>query len=186
MPRRKNSRHYVVDQLQEEDPESYFKYVSKTPHGVADDQSEFLKAIRNLSVQKVRGFLNKGLDPNFYNNYSCGMEDRVINVEPDLIPLHLAVSGRRTDTTGSACEKIVGVLLFFGADPNCKDRYGDSALHVACVSGNLATVRLLLDAGADVASVNNKQAQSDILSMSDTLQMSGKKSKGDARRILIL
>src|SRR4030095_9822387 len=46
---------------------------------------------------------------------------------------------------------VVRVLLAHGADPNARDG-GDNAtpLHFAAAQGNVDSVRLLLDAGADV------------------------------------
>lgn len=49
------------------------------------------------------------------------------------------------------------LILTFGASINKKDiANGNTPLHWACTSGNYAVVRLLVDAGADLMSQNNK------------------------------
>ena len=61
---------------------------------------------------------------------------------PGAIPLHRAV--QRDNATE------VARLIRAGADIRAKDRYGVSAISLACARGNAAIVELLLQAGADV------------------------------------
>ncbi|KAK2716435.1 hypothetical protein QYM36_010851 [Artemia franciscana] len=58
-------------------------------------------------------------------------------------PLHVAA---RTHDGGDRCAVM---LLKSGADPNVKNAFGLTPLHVAAKYGNLETVKLLLDDGAD-------------------------------------
>ena len=50
----------------------------------------------------------------------------------------------------SSIDKIVGVLLFFGADPNAKDKKGQTPLHAACQAGRASVVEMLIQAGGRV------------------------------------
>ena len=52
-------------------------------------------------------------------------------------------------------EKIVGVMLFFGADPNARDNEGKTPFHLACLGGKAGLIELLLQAGADVNTEDN-------------------------------
>ncbi|NXI76665.1 ANKR7 protein, partial [Rhipidura dahli] len=45
-------------------------------------------------------------------------------------------------------EKFVAILLEHGADPNLVDAEGNTALHLAVLSGNIAVAGLLLEHGA--------------------------------------
>jgi len=51
----------------------------------------------------------------------------------------------------------LGILLDLGADVNARDSRGDTPLHKAAGVGNERSVRLLLDHGAAVDAVNNRQ-----------------------------
>ncbi|CAL1531445.1 unnamed protein product [Lymnaea stagnalis] len=141
MPRSlwKKTKQYVLDTFREEDPEEYFKYKTKSAHGLSQDELEFMQAVKNRSIQKLRTMLNSGVDPNFFKNPGNRQT-----------PLHLAVEG-------TVSEKVVGVLLFFGANPNAQDNLGCSPLHTACLHGNSAAVEQLVSAGADVNLVDNYQ-----------------------------
>lgn len=143
MPRSlwKKTKQYVLDTFREEDPEEYFKYKTKSAHGLSQDELEFMQAVKSRSIQKLRTLLNRGIDPNFFKN--AGNRQT---------PLHLAVEG-----TEKASEKVVGALLFFGANPNAQDNLGCSPLHTACLHGNSAAVELLVQAGADVNLMDNYQ-----------------------------
>ncbi|KAK0067811.1 serine/threonine-protein phosphatase 6 regulatory ankyrin repeat subunit C, partial [Biomphalaria pfeifferi] len=121
----------------EEDPEEYYKYKSKIMWGLTEDEYELMQAVKTHSVQKIRTMLNKGVDPNFFKNS--------LNRQT---PLHLA-------SEDLASEKIVGILLFFSANPNAQDSIGCTPLHLACLHGNAATVELLVQAGADVNIIDN-------------------------------
>ncbi|XP_059142479.1 ankyrin repeat and EF-hand domain-containing protein 1-like [Physella acuta] len=134
----KKTKQYVLDTFREEDPEEYFKYKTKSAHGLSQDELEFMQAIKSHSIQKVRTLLNRGVDPNFFKKPGNRQT-----------PLHLAVEG------AAACDKIVGVLLFFGANPNAQDNVGCSPLHTACLHGNATAVELLVQAGADVNLTDN-------------------------------
>jgi ankyrin repeat protein len=57
-------------------------------------------------------------------------------------PLLLAASGEY--------KEVVHVLIQYGACPNHKDRFGSSALGAAAASGDIETMRLLLDHGAQI------------------------------------
>lgn len=48
------------------------------------------------------------------------------------------------------------ILIENGANINAKDSHGESSIHWAAKSGFSAAVRLLIDRGADIYSVNEK------------------------------
>jgi ankyrin repeat protein len=70
-------------------------------------------------------------------------------------PLHIAIQEKRVD--------VVNFLLENGADPNQKDKYGNSPLWTAVyyasranrTEANIEILRLLLDRGADPNQLNN-------------------------------
>jgi ankyrin repeat protein len=54
------------------------------------------------------------------------------------------------DAAGSAPAAAVALMLSLGFTPHTRNGFGEQALHTASYAGNAETVRLLLDAGADV------------------------------------
>ena len=49
------------------------------------------------------------------------------------------------------CLQVIEMLLALGVDPNARYNVGNTALSLACERGYSSCVRLLLEAGADVA-----------------------------------
>ena len=60
--------------------------------------------------------------------------------DPDATPLHIAAFKDKPE--------VAEVLLNNGADPNARDKFGMSALHVAAMRGNMVLVRRLVELGA--------------------------------------
>ena len=65
-------------------------------------------------------------------------------------PLHWAIRAR----VGDFATQLLRILLVYGADPDAKNIYGDSSLHMT--GGNASLAELLLDFGADARAVNDK------------------------------
>ena len=51
--------------------------------------------------------------------------------------------------------EVVEVLLRHGADPNQKDRLGNTAMHLAACTNHVPVVTLLLRAGTDLTTLDN-------------------------------
>jgi ankyrin repeat protein len=96
-------------------------------------------AIYHSPVAFVRMLLEMGADPN----------PPALDGFPPLIAAIAA--GRPTPgaTAQTDVLDILPLLLAFGADPNQRGIHDYTPLHMAVAEGNLAAVRLLLDAGAD-------------------------------------
>jgi ankyrin repeat protein len=41
--------------------------------------------------------------------------------------------------------ELVSLLIHFGLDAAKQDKHGQTALHIACIDGNMATVKLVAD-----------------------------------------
>lgn len=80
----------------------------------------------------------------FIRQYSrtCWEEDWGPHYLAGRVPLHWAASG--------GFSEMVALLLKHGANPNSVNSIGRPALQDACWSEDLASVRVLLDHGADV------------------------------------
>ncbi|VDN29268.1 unnamed protein product, partial [Dibothriocephalus latus] len=61
-------------------------------------------------------------------------------------PLHLAAQNGHKQTAR--------ILLYFGADVNARNKYGDTPLHTATRYGHIGIVRILLNVRADVTATN--------------------------------
>ena len=127
----------------------------------------FIKEIRKNKVDKVKEYIDNGLDLNSKGAYGKtplywasfgGHKDIVelllsngadpdIKDEYDITPLYLASRNGRKD--------IVELLLKHGADLNIKDEYGITPLHLASDKVYKDIVELLLKYGADPNVENN-------------------------------
>ena len=66
-------------------------------------------------------------------------------------PLHWAVAGAYGDKA-----VMVSLLLQMGANPNAKDKHGNTPLHDAANDGHIAVIKALLRAGASPKSRNKR------------------------------
>ncbi len=77
--------------------------------------------------------------------------EQLVRSDPSLVATPDAAT-QRTALHGAANvghAEIVRFLLDNGGDPNLQDKYGDTALTLACLSGHAGCVRILLQRGAD-------------------------------------
>jgi ankyrin repeat protein len=70
--------------------------------------------------------------------------------------LHLVAWDEKETVTREGKEAVARLLLDRGADPNAKDPYGYTALHMAVVRGKAVLVQLLLERGADFDTKQHK------------------------------
>jgi len=64
-------------------------------------------------------------------------------------PLHVAATPQ-PDRTAEDCHRILAELVAHGADPDARNWFGLAPLHKAAISGHVAALQALLDAGARV------------------------------------
>jgi len=88
------------------------------------------------SLDAARALLGAGADANARSRN-----------EMSVMPIHSAVAGRHGE--------IVAALVEAGADVNVSQRHGWTPLHGAAQHGDVATVDVLLDGGADPAACND-------------------------------
>lgn len=100
------------------------------------DSYNFIKAVRDQDVSKARALLDK--PGTVVNSRDAGTGEA---------PLHIVV--RRRDTPW------LGFLLQANADPDIRDRDGNTPLLLSAVSGYTEGVRILIAVGARVDLKNN-------------------------------
>ena len=88
----------------------------------------------------------------------CDVDLRVGDVA-SAVPTHYRAVSRHQTALHVACypvpnAKLAAALLRYGADPNLRDDSGNTPLHYACGSCDVATARLLTRAGADTTVEN--------------------------------
>jgi ankyrin repeat protein len=93
-------------------------------------------AVRSGSLKAARALIDAGADLSLANNE--GVQ-----------PLMLAALKKNG-------EFMVGLLISHGARINATDQYGDTALHHAAQAGRLPSVRVLLNAGANLQFINRR------------------------------
>ncbi|EEA07414.1 acyl-CoA binding protein, putative [Cryptosporidium muris RN66] len=52
------------------------------------------------------------------------------------------------------CVEICEILLYYGADPNAQDSFGDTPVHISCIAEQLECIRILKKYGADLTIKN--------------------------------
>ena len=70
----------------------------------------------------------------YLNAYDCGGST----------PLHSFLTYPRSNDDEQVLADIVKILLEYGADPNMRDRAGNTALHLACLDGRFLCMKVLL------------------------------------------
>lgn len=104
-------------------------------------QMTFIEAVRHKDVETARLCLEQGADPNLRT------ED-----EAHLHPLFAAIWSDVYEETRDAEERMLALLLEYGADPNALDKGADSdsILMLCSMLGRSEAVRLLIEHGAEV------------------------------------
>lgn len=100
------------------------------------------KAINQGKYTKVREALDRGFDVNTTDEYGKTLLHRIVS------KFYRSPEGRRSS------ERMVNLLLEFGANPNAVDNLGQTPLHLISRQSP-RVVRLLLEAGGDVNAVDN-------------------------------
>jgi len=95
--------------------------------------SELIEAVEEGDVERVRGLLERGADPDARD-------------EDGRTPLYIAAAN------GSV--EVARLLLKHGADVNARAIDGSTPLHLAVAFGHLDVAELLLERGADVNAGN--------------------------------
>jgi hypothetical protein len=108
------------------------------------DQGLLQMAVSNKNYPSVKTLLKLGADPNLQDSY--------FGESP-------VISAANLLTADSSDVKFLKILLKYGGDPNAeaKGSYkhgGQTPLLVACSSGNLGFVKVLVNAGANVNAAN--------------------------------
>jgi ankyrin repeat protein len=119
-------------------------------------------ASHSMSLEKTKLLLEHKADPNRKDSRVSAMLATVLDdpnaselVQLELVQLLGEAGFRMTDrglmwnAVNAEKPKLIELLLKYGADPNTKDRNGNTFLAAACIAGDADRVRLLLKNGAD-------------------------------------
>lgn len=94
---------------------------------------------------------NGRIQPPTFRKHLVELVCRNVKVYPNaydrcgFTPLHSFLTYPRANDDEQVLADIVKVLLESGADPNMRDRAGNTALHLACFNGHFLCMRVLLD-----------------------------------------
>jgi len=117
---------------------------SKYNNQVQDDWGKVKAAI---SDRKLRGAANTNNTELVERLLTTTMASVHSVDEHKRSPLHFAAA--------KGYSEVVEVLLRHGADPNQKDRLGNTAMHLAACTNHVPVVTLLLRAGTDLTTLDN-------------------------------
>lgn len=116
-------------------------------------------ASHSMSLEKTQLLLEHKADPNRKDSRVALMLSKAMGLDDpnagELVQLLGEAEFRMTDPglMGNAVNakkpKLIELLLKYGADPNTKDRDGNTFLAAACLAGDADRVQLLLKNGAD-------------------------------------
>lgn len=104
-------------------------------------QMKFIEAVRHKEAETARLCMEAGADPNLRSGDARCMH-----------PLFEAIWSDVYEETRDAEERMLSLLLHYGADPNALDKGedSDSILMLCALLGRSEAVRLLIERGADV------------------------------------
>lgn len=139
-------------------------FSSFTPNQI--DDKEILKAIRKGKTQKLKQYIEEGLDVNGLYKDRKLLNYAVRKGEYEVCEL-LIESGAYVNkfhdnqtpliqSVHSYRPEIMELLIAFGADPDLADSKGNTALTHAVLKGELELVRVLFESGASRKIKNNK------------------------------
>eukprot|EP01124_Arcella_intermedia_P009625 TRINITY_DN16292_c0_g1_i1.p1 TRINITY_DN16292_c0_g1~~TRINITY_DN16292_c0_g1_i1.p1 ORF type:complete len:1859 (+),score=529.61 TRINITY_DN16292_c0_g1_i1:234-5579(+) len=154
---------------------------SETTGQITEPRRKLLESIQHEDINQLKGLLDGGTDPNFYDE--SGQTPLLIAIEkinPELVKVllnyvHINVNlpDELTGTYpiiaaaknfGVERLKIVNLLLTVkDIEVNVQDKDGYSALTYACIFGDLSVAKVLVAAGADVNLGNEKKLQYDYI-----------------------
>lgn len=109
-----------------------------------ENEPPFLSAVAHAETERVRAFLDGGANIEQHNKTRGGMT-ALHTLTWGMAP----VSGYLGDP-----HECLRELLKRGADPNSREKFGNTPLHFAAMGGDTEAARALLAAGADVNAVN--------------------------------
>jgi cytohesin len=127
----------------------------------ADTTALHVAAYRSGRAKVVDALLAAGADPNVRNSAgrtplhlaaaggSVHAARRLLEAGARPVPDQRGITPLITAVTSTARVDILDVLKEGGADPNARDQWGQSPLHVAASGGHLAQVKWLIENGAD-------------------------------------
>ncbi|MDI7172579.1 ankyrin repeat domain-containing protein [Leptospira santarosai] len=119
----------------------------------------FFRAIQNGNAERVRSYLQNGLNPNRFRGVtplSLAVKYERLEIVRILIE-YLADPNLPDEKTGltplihsiDASSTMISILIEGGADPDQRDANGMSPLHHCVNEGRLEALRILLEKGAD-------------------------------------
>ncbi|XP_035664097.1 death-associated protein kinase dapk-1-like [Branchiostoma floridae] len=131
------------------------------------NRRDFLQAAQDGDVEKVRRWLEEGLDVNTKDYYGDTGLYEACKKDHDKVVALLIKNGADLNVTNKdgftglyvACrggyDKVVELLIKNGADLNVINENGDTGLHLACYNGHDKAVEMLIKNGADVNVTDN-------------------------------
>lgn len=112
--------------------------------GVRFNENEFMLALSNNDIEKVRAYLDSGVSANYQFQ---GTHQR-----PALNEVFTRATGyfMQGQPIPQKLKDTAKLLIDRGADPNLTDKMGNSALIIAAMACDAETLQILLDGGADL------------------------------------
>ncbi len=98
------------------------------------------RAVRDFDEEALKALLKSGADPNRRTT-------RTSLARGDETPLHIAVKCLEEDPRTEQLNRIIEILLDYGANPNAHNHYGVTPVSEACNWRNMKALKVLFDRG---------------------------------------
>mgnify|MGYP001006326205 CR=1 FL=1 len=147
----------------------WVKKKKKTDKNFRNDHVTWFFAVSANDTETVKLLVSNGFDPDAVSHDQSALHVAVSNNLTDMVRALLKYRARadiKDTTTGRtplmlACAfkhaiKSAALLLDHGADPNARDRYGDTPLHTAVSMDNHEAVKLLISRKASATAKNSR------------------------------